>query len=160
MAEALLRRRLTSEFEVRSAGTHAFGGVEPTATAVEVMQREAGIEIHGQRSKELTAELIEWADHIFTMSTKQAQVVAALVVGADGYTRLFGAFAPGIDPSGLDADPGGPEAGLLEVPDPMGGKYGDYLECMQRLEVAADQCAGWLITGAEPSAAPAPIDAT
>ena len=43
MAEGLLRDRLPLEYEVRSAGTHAYGGDPPTGTAREVMQREAGI---------------------------------------------------------------------------------------------------------------------
>ncbi len=160
MAEGLLRHRLPAEFEVRSAGTHAFGGDPPTATAGEVMQREAGIEIHDQRSSELTVELIEWADHIFTMSIQQGQIVAALAAGADERTRLFGAFAPATASSGMGADPGGGEAGLLELPDPMGGRYGEYLECMQRLGEAADRCVAWLIAGADPGTAPPTVAAT
>ncbi len=154
MAEGLLRHHLPAEFAVRSAGTHAFGGEPPTSTAQEVMKRDAGIEIHDQRSSELTVASIEWADHIFTMSTQQAQLVAALDPRASVRTRLFGAFAPATSFSGFSADPRGSEAGLLEVPDPTGGAYGDYLECMRRLEEAADRCAAWLIAGADPAAAP------
>ena len=154
MAEGLLRHRLPAEYEVRSAGTNAYGGDPPTATAGEVMQREAGIKIHGQRSSELKVENIEWADHIFTMSTQQARIVAALDIRAGDRTRLFGAFAPATTRDGFSADPGGPEAGLLEVPDPMGGNYGEYVECMRRLEQAAERCAAWLIAAADPAAAP------
>jgi protein-tyrosine-phosphatase len=148
MAEGLLRHRLPAEFEVRSAGTHAYGGDPPTGTAQEVMKREAGIGIHHQRSSELTVNSIEWADHIFTMSVRQAELVAALDPRAAERTRLFGAFAPATTFSGLSADPGARQASLLEVPDPMGGAYGDYLECMQRLEEAAAACIAWLTSGA------------
>lgn len=156
MAEALLRHRLSAEFEVRSAGTHAFGGQSPTSTAQEVMKREAGIGIHDQRSSELTANLLEWADHIFTMSVQQAELVASLDPGAAERTRLFGAFAPATKLSRLNADPGVRQSSLLEVADPMGGSYGDYLECMRRLEEAADHCVAWLIASADSAAATAP----
>ena len=154
MAEGLLRDRLLLEYEVRSAGTHAYGGDPPTGTAREVMQREAGIGIHDQRSRRLDVEIIEWAGHIFTMSAQQAQLVAALDTRASDRTRLFGAFAPDTSCSGMSADPGGGAASLLEVTDPMGGSYGEYLTCMRRLEEATERCVAWLVAGADPAAGP------
>ena len=55
------------------------------------------------------------------------------------------------------ADPGGPRPLLLEVPDPIGGDYEDYLVCMRRLQRASERCAAWLLAGAATHDGPPPL---
>lgn len=157
MAEGLLRQHLGSTWEVQSAGTHAIGGDAPTPTAQEVMLREAGIDIGEFESSLLTVTRIEAAGQVFTMSVQQALLTAALAPGYRDRIRLFGAFDAVTETSQGSADPGGPRAGLLEVPDPMGGAYEDYLSCMRRLQRASERCAAWLLAGAPMNDGPSSI---
>ncbi len=153
MAEGLLQHRLPA-FEVRSAGTNAVGDDPPTPLAQEVMRREAEIEISAQRSSPLTVAEIAAADHIFTMSDRQARIVAALDPASAARVRLLGAFSPATGDTDVSADPGGDAAGRPEIPDPIGGTYEDYAACMSRLAAAADHCADWLLAGADSEAIP------
>lgn len=154
MAEGLLRHRLPEPWDVRSAGTNAYGGDPPTPAGQEVMLRLAGIDIGGQRSSALTVTEIDAAAHILTMSVQQARLVAALVPAAAPRVRLYGAFAPATQASHDSADPGGPPADLLEVPDPMGGTIEEYEACLRRLEQATDRIAEWLLEGAPEATGP------
>jgi protein-tyrosine-phosphatase len=153
MAEGLLQARLGESWDVRSAGTHAYGGDAPSGPGCEATQREYGIEIGAQRSTALTVPELEAADHIFTMSVQQAKLAAALG-GVGDRVRLFGSFAPASAPSQHSADPGGGDASAFEVPDPMGGAYEDYRICLERLHRCADKCAPWLENGAEEANGP------
>ncbi|MBC7251263.1 MAG: low molecular weight protein arginine phosphatase [Anaerolineae bacterium] len=79
MAEGLLRRRLAAdgrdgEFRVRSAGTWAMEGAPANASAVRVMA-ERGVNIGGHRTHELTAEDVESATLILTMTEVHAQAL-------------------------------------------------------------------------------------
>lgn len=153
MAEGLLRARLPGHWKVESAGTHAFGGDEPTAGACAVVLEDFGIDISGQRSAPLTVNSIRQAAHVFAMSVQQARLAAALAPDAAARIRLFGAFAPSVQAVGV-GDPGGPAVGPHEVPDPMGGSEEDYRLTAQRLAAAADRAAAWLLAGAEPAQGP------
>ncbi|MBI5561645.1 MAG: arsenate reductase ArsC [Deltaproteobacteria bacterium] len=64
MAEGFAMVHIDEGFEVRSAGTQAMGYV--TGETVEIMQ-EAGVDISGQRSKQLKDEMVEWADAVVTL---------------------------------------------------------------------------------------------
>lgn len=64
MAEGFARQYGNSRVEVRSAGTSASGAVNKST--IEAM-REIGIDISGHSSKQLTLEMIEWADVVVTM---------------------------------------------------------------------------------------------
>lgn len=79
MAEGLLRRRLAAdkrdgEFRVRSAGTWAMEGAPANASAVRVMA-ECGVDISRHRTHELTAEVVESAALILTMTAVHAQAI-------------------------------------------------------------------------------------
>ena len=113
------------------------------------MRREADIEIGDQLSRPLTMTEISWADHIFTMSVRQARIVGALDPSSAQRVRLFGAFAPATGVSDVSADPGGEAAESHEIPDPMGGAYEEYVACMRRLALGADRCVEWLQAGAD-----------
>lgn len=79
MAEGFLNRRLAlderdGEFRVRSAGTWAVEGAPASAPAVQVMD-ERGVDIGDHRTHDLTAEDVESADLILTMTEGHAQAV-------------------------------------------------------------------------------------
>ncbi|MBI5493274.1 MAG: arsenate reductase ArsC [Deltaproteobacteria bacterium] len=64
MAEGFARALGNGNVEVRSAGTSAAGHVN-RATAEAMNER--GIDISGQESKQLTEEMIDWADVVVTL---------------------------------------------------------------------------------------------
>lgn len=69
MAEGFARRYGEGRVEVRSAGTSAAGYVNKST--VKAME-EAGIDISGQASKQLTEEMMGWADVIVTLGCAPA----------------------------------------------------------------------------------------
>jgi protein-tyrosine-phosphatase len=64
MAEGFARAHGGDRVEVRSAGTSPGDKVAPKAVAV---MEELGIDISQQFPKQLTEELVDWADHVFIM---------------------------------------------------------------------------------------------
>ena len=85
MAEAYLRKRFAEEgleIEVRSAGTFGMNGIAPTEETIKVLS-DGEVDTEGLESKELTEELIEWADLILVMEpshkVKAKDMVAAKI---------------------------------------------------------------------------------
>jgi protein-tyrosine-phosphatase len=112
MAEAIaqeeLRRREWSHVTVASAGAAAQPGVPASACAVDVAA-EHGLELAHHRARQLTAELIGWADLILTMSP--AHLLAVSELGGGEKAALVTDFidGPGAgesieDPFGADCD--------------------------------------------------------
>lgn len=64
MAEGFARFHSQGEVEVKSAGTSAMGIVNRAAIG---MMKEKGIDISGQTSKQLTDEMLRWADVVVTL---------------------------------------------------------------------------------------------
>lgn len=64
MAEGFARTYGKGKIEVKSAGTSAAGYVN--SSTIEAM-KEAGIDISAQTSKQVTDEMMDWADVIVTM---------------------------------------------------------------------------------------------
>ena len=79
MAEALFRHAVKGrgDFRVVSAGIGAMDGQPPTSHSVRAM-RELGIDISGQRSRMLTAELVRSAHLILGMTHSHVDTVALL----------------------------------------------------------------------------------
>ncbi|MDR6225502.1 low molecular weight protein arginine phosphatase [Desmospora profundinema] len=75
MAEALLRKRAAERglsLEVKSAGVSALPGGAASFPAVEVL-KEKGIDHSDHRSQPVTAELLDWADVVLTMTRSHRQ---------------------------------------------------------------------------------------
>lgn len=111
MAEGFLRAMTAASIPpggiiVSSAGVGAFDGQPPSRHSVVVM-REEGIDISGQRSQQLTPELVREATHIFGMATSHRQAIQALFPEAIEKTFVLREFI--VDD---DFD--------LDVPDPIG----------------------------------------
>src|SRR3954447_7715195 len=67
MAEAILKNKKLTDVEVKSAGIYAANGSEASAHAKQVLNDNQVP--HNHRSQLLTAEAVEWADLILTMTS-------------------------------------------------------------------------------------------
>jgi RpiB/LacA/LacB family sugar-phosphate isomerase len=123
MAEALFRHATDGrgDFHALSAGIGAMDGQPPTPHSVQAM-RELGIDISGQRSQMLTAELVRQADFIFGMTHGHVDTVALLYPSAAEKTFLLREFEESLDPFEKD------------ISDPIGSPYEVYVHCRSQIE--------------------------
>lgn len=123
MAEAIARRQVEKRgwkhVGIGSAGVAAGDGAAATPEAVRAAS-EAGLELQAHASRNLSPELIEWADLILTMSPSHLATLDAF--GASDKSAMLGDFAAGAEGAG---DP---------VPDPFGGPDEVYRQTFQELE--------------------------
>jgi glycine hydroxymethyltransferase len=140
MAEALFRRATANrnDYRVLSAGLGAGDGQPPTPHSVMAM-RELGIDISGQRSRMLTADLVNEADYIFGMTHSHVDTICLLYPQAAEKTFLLREFDDTLD------------AFEKDIGDPIGGSYEVYLNCRDQIE----QGIASLLRFIEPATAPA-----
>lgn len=88
VAAALLRARLPSP-AIESAGLGALvgKGVEPTAR--ELAEKE-GLDVGSHRARQVTPEMVRWADLVLVMSERQRLAVAELHPASTGKIFLLG----------------------------------------------------------------------
>jgi len=123
MAEALFRRAVErrGDFRVLSAGLGAVDGQPPTAHSVTAM-RELGVDISGQRSRALTADLLRQADFVFGMTHSHVDTIGLLYPAAAEKTVLLREFDESLDPFEKD------------ISDPIGSPYDVYVNCRKQIE--------------------------
>jgi glycine hydroxymethyltransferase len=123
MAEGLFRHAIKGrgDFRVLSAGVGAIEGQPPSAHAVEAL-RELGIDISTQRSRMLTAEVVNQADYIFGMTHGHVDAINLLYPQAAEKTFLLREFDETLDVFEKD------------ISDPIGGSYEVYLDCRDQIE--------------------------
>ena len=123
MAEGLFRHAVKGrgEFRILSAGLGALDGQPPTHHSVQAM-REIGIDISGQRSNALTAEMVRAADYIFGMTHSHVDTVALLYPQMAEKTFLLREFDETLEPYEKD------------ISDPIGSAYEIYVECRDQIE--------------------------
>jgi len=123
MAEGLFRHAIKGrgEFRVLSAGLGALDGQPPTPHSVQAM-REIGIDISGQRSRALTAEMVRSADYIFGMTHSHVDTVALLYPQMAEKTFLLREFDETL------------EFYEKDISDPIGSPYEIYVECRDQIE--------------------------
>jgi protein-tyrosine-phosphatase len=102
-------------------GLGAMDGQPPTHHSVQAM-REIGIDISGQRSRALTAELVRSADLILGMTHSHVDTVALLYPSAAEKTFLLREFDETLEPYEKD------------ISDPIGSPYHIYVECRDQIE--------------------------
>lgn len=126
MAEALARHAVAErgwgEVEVASAGVAAAAGSPASAEVPQVLD-EAGVEAGEHRARELTPELVDWADAIFVMGPRHRAVAEAM--GGENKVALVTEFLPG------------DEAGRAVI-DPIGGGLHIYRETRDQLQRAIE----------------------
>jgi protein arginine phosphatase len=130
----LLRERGWHHVSVASAGTAAVDGAAASENSLAVAA-ENGLDLSGHESRELTTELLDWADLILTMTPSQYEAVAR--AGAGDKVALATDFIDG---------PGNGEA----IHDPFAGDIQMYRRTFAQLEEAAAA----LLTRLEPILAP------
>jgi len=123
MAEALFRRAVAGrgDFHTLSAGLGAVDGQPPTAHSVTAM-RELGVDISGQRSRALTADLVGQADYIFGMTHSHVDTIGLLYPASAEKTFLLREFDESLEPFEKD------------VSDPIGSPYEVYVNCRKQIE--------------------------
>lgn len=126
MAEALARQAIAErgwgEVDVGSAGVAALAG-SPASADVPVVLEEAGVDLGDHQARELTPELVEWADAIFVMGPRHQAAVEA----------MGGANKVAVVTEYLSGD----EAGQPVV-DPFGGSVQIYRDTRDQLRRAVD----------------------
>ena len=125
MAEALFRQAIKAHggYEVLSAGLGAMDGQPPSPHAVRAL-KEAGIEVTGFSSRQLTAELVEKADFVFGMTHGHVDAITLLYPHAAEKAFLLREFEDNLKPY------------EKEIADPIGGSYEVYLQCRDQIRQA------------------------
>src|SRR5437667_112794 len=123
MAEGLFRHVVKgrNDFRVLSAGVGAVDGLPPSEHAVRAL-RELGIDISKQRSRMLTADLIQQADYIFGMTHSHVDAITMLYPQATEKTFLLREFDETLDVFEKD------------ISDPITGSYDVYVHCRDQIE--------------------------
>ena len=123
MAEGIFRHVMKGrrDIQVLSAGIGAMEGQSPSHYAVQAV-RELGIDISKQRSRQLTAELVQEADYIFGMTHSHVDTVYLLYPYAAEKTFLLREFDETLDIFEKD------------ISDPIGGSYDVYVNCRDQIE--------------------------
>ena len=116
MAAAILAGREIKDVEVRSAGVFAMPGSEASSKAQAVL-KEKGLPVEHQ-SSQVSDELIEWADYIFTMTAQHKMLLENSYPNSFGKTYTLKGFA---EQSG-------------EVMDPYGGPVETYRATFEELQ--------------------------
>jgi len=132
MAEAIARRHLAQQrglaedeltqagLHVVSAGLYAAEGEPASEPAVEAMQ-ELGLDLSAHRSRPVSAELVDQADLVLTMTEAHRLGVVGLAPWAEGKVHR-------LDPAG-------------DIPDPIGADRHTYQQAAERMRRGLD---AWL----------------
>ncbi|MDX1950694.1 MAG: ribose 5-phosphate isomerase B [Verrucomicrobiota bacterium] len=123
MAEGLFRHAVKGrgDFRIVSAGVGAIDGQPPSPYAVKAC-KDLQIDIGRQRSRMLTAELVQQADYIFGMTHGHVDAVTLLYPQAAEKTFLLREFDETLDIFEKD------------ISDPIGGSYEVYVNCRDQIE--------------------------
>ena len=126
MAAGILKKMLAQEgiegVFITSAGTAALEGMPATDLAVSTSS-EWGIDISGHRSLPLTAELVEKAGLILTMTPEHQEEVLSFDSVAASKTFLLKSFPEPVK-----------NESAFYVRDPIGGGPGEYLRSFLEIE--------------------------
>lgn len=150
MAEGIFRHAIKGrrrDIQVMSAGIGAMEGQPPSHYAVEAV-KELGIDISKQRSRQLTAELVQEADYIFGMTHSHVDTIFLLYPQAAEKTFLLREFDDTLDIFEKD------------ISDPIGGSYEVYLNCRDQIEQGIASLMRFIDQGAVPTAADQTAGAT
>jgi RpiB/LacA/LacB family sugar-phosphate isomerase len=123
MAEGLFREAVKGlgEYRVLSAGVGAIDGQPPSAHAVRAL-KELNIDIGRQRSRMLTADLVQRADYIFGMTHGHVDAITLLYPQAADKIFVLREFDETLDSFEKD------------IADPIGGSYEVYLNVRDQIE--------------------------
>jgi len=128
MAEHLFKQILTRSpnrkaagIVVTSASIGMYDGASASRKTIEVMRRR-GIDLAGFRAKQVTPELIDWAELVLAMDRRNKKAVINMLPDASGKTFTLKEYA------GNDSNP--------DVEDPVGRPIEEYERCADEIEEA------------------------
>lgn len=122
MAEKYLQS-LNLDIEVLSCGIAAFEGAEISALTKKVLKK-FGISIPFHTIKQVSHDMVEWADIIFVMERYQEERLIALFPEVGGKIYLLGEYA--------NLEEG-------EILDPYGGSIEAYESCFLKIKECIDR---------------------
>ena len=122
LARAEADRRELTDVATASAGTQAFPD-QPAASVRIAVAATRDLDLPSHRSRELSLELVEWADHILVMTASHGAGVEHVVPGSS--VRLLTDFLPDDHP----------QHGV-GIADPWGGDVDVYEDTYTELEEA------------------------
>ena len=123
MAEGWFRHltRGRGDFQVYSAGIGAVDGHSPTPHATMAML-EAGVDISEQRSRSLTADLVQQADFILCMTQSHVDSIHWMYPWAEEKTFVLREFDDSV------------ESFEKEISDPIGSSFDVYEDCRDQIQ--------------------------
>lgn len=124
LARAGVERRGWRHVQVASAGTSAESGYEASPHAATVAGRH-GLDLGSHASRQLTGELVDWADLILAMSP--GHLAAVDFFGGGAKVSLLGSFAAA------------EEGGATAVHDPYGRDEAAYQRTFEELQDLVDR---------------------
>lgn len=122
LARHSVRERGWSGVEVASAGVAALAGSPASPEVPEVLE-ELGLGDLDHRARELTPELVEWADAVFVMGPHHSAAVRAM--GGENKVAPVTEYLAG-------------EEARSAISDPIGGSVDVYRETRDQLSRAVD----------------------
>lgn len=137
MAECLAfqmidRLNLNGKLEVASAGLAAFPGASASNGARSVLSRE-GVDVSGHQAKQLTADMLQDADLVLTMTAAQKRHLVDLFPEAADKIFTLKKFALGLP---QDTEEGHEEH---DIPDPFGQPESVYRQCAEELAQVVEE---------------------
>lgn len=126
MAEAVAKRIIEAQpeqyggFSAASAGVMC-AGPSPASPQAVAVAAEHGCNLSQFVAKQITEDMVEQADYVFTMTRRHKQMLDYALPQYSGKVFLLTAYAMG-DPSAPD------------IPDPFGGSMEDYAQCFAVME--------------------------
>ncbi len=115
---------LNGKIGIDSAGTFVWDGVVASENAVSAM-REMGLSLKGHRAKQITRELVAWADSILAMESAHVRQILTLFPEAKDKVYTLAGYAAG--EKGANVADG-------QVADPYGMGPSVYRACAQQLK--------------------------
>ena len=137
MAEYLLKHRLGSgsDWQVLSAGTHAYDGMRGSRAAVEAL-KELKIDMNGHLSRPLTRELVDAASLIVVMTASHLAHLRAEYPGVIEKAFLLKSFRAGAGRGADVEDPIGASVAVYrEIRDEIDAELPDLIAFMKSLEL-------------------------
>ena len=126
MAEHLFKQILArsqnpnaKEIAATSAGTATYNGAPASRKTIEVMRRR-GIDLGGFRAKQVTPELIDWADLVLAVDRRNKKAIVNMFPDATAKTFTLKEYA------GSDDN--------LDVEDPVGRPIEEYEKSVSDIE--------------------------
>ncbi len=106
--------------EVQSAGVMC-AGPSPASPQAVVVAAEHGCDLAQFTAKQITAQMMDAADYVFTMTRSHKHMLDAALPQYSGKTFLLNAYAMG-------------DSSAPDIPDPFGGSVAEYEQCFDVLQ--------------------------